>query len=93
MATKYIFSALAGSFAIAYFCDVAIADKKIFGGESWFSSIQLVVIIYLFIAIWTSCFFGQCYQVLRQALFQTRIGGKKQTKSFRLGHELLVLLW
>ncbi|KAI5682890.1 hypothetical protein M9H77_04118 [Catharanthus roseus] len=34
MATKYILSALAGSFAVAYICDVAIADHKIFGGTT-----------------------------------------------------------
>lgn len=34
MAAKYIVSAVAGSFAIAYVCDVVIADKKIFGGKS-----------------------------------------------------------
>lgn len=33
MAAKFIFSALAGSFAIVYTCDVAIADHKIFGGK------------------------------------------------------------
>ncbi|EEF42905.1 uncharacterized protein LOC8284401 [Ricinus communis] len=34
MATKYIISALAGSFAIAYVCDQLISDKKIFGGTT-----------------------------------------------------------
>lgn len=34
MAAKYIVSAVAGSFAIAYVCDVVIADKKFFGGKS-----------------------------------------------------------
>ncbi|XP_072959963.1 uncharacterized protein [Typha angustifolia] len=34
MATKYIIGSLAGSFAIAYICDVSIADKKIFGGTT-----------------------------------------------------------
>lgn len=34
MATKYIFSGIAGSFAIAYVFDVLIADKKVFGGTT-----------------------------------------------------------
>ncbi|XP_039128710.1 uncharacterized protein LOC120264891 [Dioscorea cayenensis subsp. rotundata] len=34
MSGKYIIGGLAGSFAIAYFCDVLIAEKKIFGGTT-----------------------------------------------------------
>ncbi|OIT39520.1 PREDICTED: uncharacterized protein LOC109237976 [Nicotiana attenuata] len=34
MATKYIIGSVLGSFAIAYVCDVAIADKKLFGGTT-----------------------------------------------------------
>ena len=33
MSTKYIISALAGSFAVAWLCDYYFADKKIFGGK------------------------------------------------------------
>jgi hypothetical protein len=33
MSTKYIVSALVGSFAIAYVCDYVVSDKKIFGGK------------------------------------------------------------
>lgn len=34
MSTKYIVSALVGSFAIAYVCDYVVSDKKIFGGTT-----------------------------------------------------------
>ncbi|KAJ4706419.1 Ozone-responsive stress related protein [Melia azedarach] len=34
MATKYIISAVLGSFAISYVCDQLIAEKKIFGGTT-----------------------------------------------------------
>ncbi|CAK7342560.1 unnamed protein product [Dovyalis caffra] len=34
MSTKYIVSAVLGSFAIAYACDYVISDKKIFGGTT-----------------------------------------------------------
>ncbi|KAK4345960.1 hypothetical protein RND71_036136 [Anisodus tanguticus] len=33
MATKYIIGSVAASFAVAYVFDVAIADKKLFGGK------------------------------------------------------------
>ncbi|XP_034694850.1 uncharacterized protein LOC117921153 isoform X1 [Vitis riparia] len=34
MATKYIISAVLGSFAVAYACDFLTSDKKIFGGTT-----------------------------------------------------------
>ncbi|KAM0954462.1 hypothetical protein DsansV1_C01g0011301 [Dioscorea sansibarensis] len=34
MSGKYIIGSLAGTFAIAYICDVLIAEKKIFGGTT-----------------------------------------------------------
>lgn len=33
MATKYIVGSVLASFAVAYVCDVVIADKKVFGGK------------------------------------------------------------
>ncbi|CAN4109238.1 unnamed protein product [Withania somnifera] len=34
MATKYILGSVFASFAVAYVCDVVIADKKVFGGTT-----------------------------------------------------------
>lgn len=90
MAAAKIVSALAGSFAIAYVCDYLIADSKIFGGKLLsFTLIYFLVLILSFFCIISVNF----YQVKLQILFQARNGGKKLTKSFRLGLALLVPRW
>ena len=45
MATKYIISAVLGSFAVAYACDFLTSDKKIFGGKLRLSSLRFTKII------------------------------------------------
>lgn len=87
MATKYIIGSVLGSFAIAYVCDVAIADKKLFGGKYG--------LFFYFDFDFGRANRHSCHfiQVLLHILLQTTNGGKRRTKNSRHGLELLVPLW
>lgn len=61
MATKYIISAVLGSFAISYVCDQLIAEKKIFGGKSWLSVfLKLYNFCFAIAVVWCNIFLFSC---------------------------------
>lgn len=90
MSTKYIIGAVAASFAVSYVCDLLIADKKIFGGKT-----SVIYFLYSFVYLFSQGL-KRCLsfddQVPPQALYQTRNGGKRLTRSSKHGLVLLDLL-